>query len=150
MEPALPIAGLVTGHVYRLRSRNLAFGAYNGETFCGIRTKFDRRFLDREDHWDKEPRTNRGMLGTASPVEDLGPLPAGISPSWSLGAACHATGRAISWRGDILSTHVPGGNWVYADTGKPIPAYPASYAVVVENTALFDYLLSLEPAGTAP
>jgi len=147
--PYLPIADLVVGHVYRLRSRNLDLGAWDGGTFCGIRTKFGRRYLDTEEHWD-EPRESGRLLGTAHPVEDLGPLPAEVDPHWSLGTACRATGRAISWREDILSTRVPGGDWVYADTREPVPAYPASWAVMIENTALFAYLLSIEPAGTGP
>jgi len=42
--------------VYKLISRNLSFGVFDGNTrFIGIRTKCGRRFLDTEDHWDTGP-----------------------------------------------------------------------------------------------
>lgn len=152
--PYLPIADLVVGRVYRLRSRNLDLGAWNGGTFAGIRTKFGRRYLDTEDHWD-----SGAPHGTAYPVEDLGLLPAGINPHWSLGTTCRATGRAVTWNpegpGDLAPRggscgRVRTGRFEYTDTCDPMPAYPDSSAVIVENAALFAYLLSLEPAGSEP
>jgi hypothetical protein len=44
---------LQRGRVYRLQSRNLECGVWNGKDgFVGIRTKFGGRFLDMEIHWD--------------------------------------------------------------------------------------------------
>lgn len=39
---------LVRGAIYRIRSRNLGFGVWNGEGFIGIREKFGTEFLDIE------------------------------------------------------------------------------------------------------
>lgn len=48
----IEIMALTVGAVYRLRSRNLAFGVYLGDgRFAGIRTKFGNRFLDVEMEW---------------------------------------------------------------------------------------------------
>ncbi|HYM79098.1 MAG TPA: hypothetical protein VE377_24195 [Candidatus Dormibacteraeota bacterium] len=49
----IPVNELVKGKVYRLNSRGLSCGVWNGEEgFVGIRTKFGNRFLDKEIHWD--------------------------------------------------------------------------------------------------
>ena len=54
--------------VYKLHSRNLSFGVFNGETgFIGIRTKFGSMYLDTEYHWDTGP-----PFGTARPEDDTG------------------------------------------------------------------------------
>lgn len=57
-----------TRRLYRVSSRNLTYGVYDGDTgFVGIRTKFGNRFLAREYHWD----TGR-PFGTVLPREDTG------------------------------------------------------------------------------
>ena len=102
-ESYIPIPDLVVGHVYRLRCRNLTFGAYDGKQFVGIREKFGRLYLDSEDHWDTgEP------YGTAYPIEDMGPLPEGMSPKESFGSVCKVTGRPIVWDEAQENTRVPG------------------------------------------
>ncbi len=60
--------------LYRLLARNLRIGVWDGgrQEFVGIRTKFGRRFLDSENHWDAEE------FATASPLEVLGELPTEI------------------------------------------------------------------------
>jgi len=61
--------------VYRLRSRNLAYGAFDGKDgFIGIRKKFGNTFLDTEYHWDYK----RGPYGTVKPLEAVAILPGGI------------------------------------------------------------------------
>lgn len=136
------MADCVHGHVYRLHCRNLALGAWDSakREFIGIRTKFDRRFLDAEEHWDCGP-----PHGTACPVEDLGALPDGIGPENFLGCVCKKTGRPTEWDPDAYHPLREGhkGNHVYQDTREPIPAYPESCAVMVQNQPLFDYLKSL-------
>ena len=57
---------LIVGRVYRLRSRNLKIGIYDGDMgFIGIRTKFGNRFLFTEYHWDAE------YFGTVADAIDL-------------------------------------------------------------------------------
>lgn len=135
------IPDLVVGHVYRLQCRNLTFGAYDGKQFVGIREKFGRLYLDSEDHWD-----TGAPYGTAYPLEDMGPLPEGMSPEESLGDVCLKTGRPIVWDAERYHPLRPEnkGNWVYVDTRETIPAYPESQAMMVSNRALYDYMLALD------
>jgi hypothetical protein len=70
----IPIDQLVKGNIYRLNSRNLSHGYWDGKDgFIGIRTKFGNRFLDHETHWDLNSR-----YGTAKPLEIIGEIPAGM------------------------------------------------------------------------
>lgn len=58
-------------HVYRLVSRNLTFGVFDGlDGFIGIRCKFGNRYLFKEFHWEQGP-----PFGTVRPLEDLGLIP---------------------------------------------------------------------------
>ena len=65
----IPLTECEHGHIYKLDSRNLSFGAFDKEDgeFLGIRYKFGDRFIDREEHWDLGP-----PHGTAKPVKDMG------------------------------------------------------------------------------
>lgn len=65
------------GVLYKIAARNFRIGIYDEPTksFVGIRTKFDRRFLDKEYHWDTgEPYGTAKPIGRleASPFKDLG------------------------------------------------------------------------------
>ena len=63
------------GMAYKLNSRNLAVGVYDGsEGFIGIREKFGRRYLFSEYHWDQGP-----LFGTACPLEEIEPCPEPLS-----------------------------------------------------------------------
>ena len=65
---------LTEGNLYRLQSRRLPYGVYNGRGgFIGIREKFGELFLFTELDWDKN--------GTARVLEDLGASPAGVEPT---------------------------------------------------------------------
>lgn len=69
---AIQLIECIPGHLYWLRSRNLALGVFkdtdNG--FVGVREKFYSLYLFTEYHHDTGP-----PFGTATPVEDLGPCP---------------------------------------------------------------------------
>lgn len=57
---------LITGNIYRIRSRNLPYGVYDGiGGFIGIREKFGERYLDTE--------LLGPAPGTVNVIEDLGP-----------------------------------------------------------------------------
>jgi hypothetical protein len=64
----IPLDQCKHGFLYRLSSRNLAYGVFNKDTkgFTGLRTKFSSVFLFEEYHWDTgEP------YGTACPLEEI-------------------------------------------------------------------------------
>lgn len=67
----IPLTECVARRIYKLHSRNLKVGVFNGEAFIGIRTKFGNKFLDKEYHCDYE-------CGTAKPLEEIGELPVEI------------------------------------------------------------------------
>src|SRR6266498_5084797 len=76
MEPRNKQWNLIEGHLYRIGSRNLPYGVYDGRGgFIGIREKFGSLFLFTEYDWDKGP-----PFGTVTVREDLGPIPEGIEP----------------------------------------------------------------------
>jgi hypothetical protein len=68
-SPTLPKPeDLIKNRVYKIESRNLSFGVWDGEqNFVGIRTKFNDRFLDEEVHYDLDDH-----YGTVSDAQDLG------------------------------------------------------------------------------
>jgi len=73
------------GYLYRIHSRNLAFGVFNEPTggFIGLRTKFGSIYAFEEFHWD-----NGEPYGTVQPQEELEKLPEGIEVDESLGSVC--------------------------------------------------------------
>jgi hypothetical protein len=62
----IPLKDCLDKGFYRLDARNFSYGVFNKEKgeFVGIRSKFNDRFLDGEDHWDID--------GTARPLEFFG------------------------------------------------------------------------------
>jgi len=67
---------LVKGNLYRIRSRNLPYGVYDGNGgFIGIREKFGSLYLFTEYDYDTGP-----PYGTVIVVEDLGSIPEEIEP----------------------------------------------------------------------
>ena len=68
MEIGIPMTACVKGRLYKCNARNFYVGVYDGnQGFIGIRTKFGRRFLETEYHWDQGP-----PHGTVRGVEDTG------------------------------------------------------------------------------
>lgn len=65
----LPKEELKVGGIYKLNSRNLLAGVWNGDLFIGIREKFGYRYLDEESLWETNSR------GTARPLEYIGDVP---------------------------------------------------------------------------
>ncbi|MAH47414.1 hypothetical protein CMI37_16440 [Candidatus Pacearchaeota archaeon] len=147
-NPYLRKEQCVHGHVYRIRSRNLSFGAYNEQTggFNGIREKFGRLYIFEEYHWDNGP-----PFGTVHPQEDLGPLPEGIEARESLGCAAE-DGRRIWFdrearrpEGDVIQREY--GRNRYKDTNEFVPEEVRIY--IIPNQLLFEHLEAIERgAGT--
>lgn len=66
------MAELERGRVYKITSRNLDYGVWDGDTgFIGIRTKFGSRYLFTEIHRDAS--TTFGTVRTAEPTQALLP-----------------------------------------------------------------------------
>jgi hypothetical protein len=124
--------------VYKLISRNLSFGVFDGKTrFIGIRTKFGRRFLDIEDHWDIGP-----PFGIARPEEDTGI----VVPEEIILHVCEnegipvdkITGRNISFDKPISEG---GKGWFFKDTGE---SNENISPILFENRKLFEFLEKIE------
>jgi len=132
--PYLSLGQCRRGHAYRVHSRNLAVGVFDGGTgFIGIREKLGARYLFREYHWDQGP-----PFGTVRPVADLGPVPADLVLTERLGTRDERTGRPVTFERPIA---LGGRGWCYADTGEADPEIaPRS----VSNRALFAHLEALE------
>ena len=74
MKDYIPLDKCKKGYLYKIHSRNLSLGVYNGEQgFIGIREKFGYFYLFIEFHWDQGP-----PYGTVKPIEELLALPADI------------------------------------------------------------------------
>ncbi len=125
----LPLDACQLGYIYRLHSRNLAFGAFDGDRgFLGIRTKFGERFLDTEYHWDHPP------FPTAKPLEAVAKVPEGVPISASLYTIDARTLRRLEQAFDSTTTRL---SWLDAETGKVVEgAQPRG----VHNKALWDLL----------
>ena len=132
-------------HVYRIKSRNLAFGAYNEQTggFNGIRTKFGRKYIFEEYHWDNL------SFATVQPQEDIGVLPEGIEPVESLGTETKEGRRiwfdreALDPEGDLVAQQY--GRSRFEDTGEFVPKEVSRY--VIHNDALFEHMKAIEQAA---
>lgn len=73
-RPVIPLAECMPRGVYRITSRNLEIGVFDGEFgFIGLRQKFESFYLFTEYHRDME-----GPMSTVRPTERIGTLPNGI------------------------------------------------------------------------
>ena len=69
----IPIDRCVKGGIYRIHSRNLRFGVYDGNGgFIGVREKFGSRYLFTEYHYDHDQH------GTVTPLKRTGRIPDGM------------------------------------------------------------------------
>jgi len=105
----IPVSDLKKGHLYRLTSRNLSFGVWDGKNgFIGIRTKFQDRYLDQEIHWDLS-----NHFGTAKPLEDLGMF---CENPWYIGNTYdYITKRDVAFDRPVSEG---GKGWYFLDTGE--------------------------------
>ncbi len=121
----------IRGRVYRLQSRNLAVGVFNGTSgFIGIRTKFGNRYLATEYHWD-----TGAPFGTVSEAVDMEiDVPKDIALRELLGTQDSITGRHVDFDKPVKDG---GRGWYYVDTGV---ADEAIRPVAINNDALFAFL----------
>lgn len=133
--PRVPLPECVAGRLYKIMSRNLVLGVFDGKTgFIGIREKFGHEYLFTEFHWDTGP-----PFGTVSGVEETGvSLPSEIRLAEDLGTIDAATGRMVAFDKPVANG---GRGWYFTDTDEPSEEIRP---VNVSNGALFDWLMQKE------
>ena len=105
---------LQRGRVYRLQSRDLESGVWNGKDgFIGIRTKFGRRFLDMEIHWGLSK-----TFGTAQALESLGTISESISLDISLGTECGNCHKPVNYVKRHAEQKGASGEWLHDDVAR--------------------------------
>ena len=109
-HPRLSIEECVTRRLYKIKSRNLTYGVYNGnEGFLGIRFKMGGQFLFTEFHWDQGP-----PYGTVYGVEDTGiDLPEDIELK-----------ETVSLPDNRFSSYAPLYEWLKEQGGEPTDVGP--------------------------
>jgi hypothetical protein len=161
----IPLDECKNGYLYRISSRNLAFGVFREEVkgFIGIREKFGELFLFTEFHWDTGP-----PFGTVHPKEELEPVPEGLFLEESIDVVGDKSKRSVvffnDWHYEDAKENcneivtwsdegpigkesnrrvVQGKNkgWKYVDTNEPVEG---EHAVSVPNKALFNWLKEKE------
>ena len=109
--PRIAIRDCRKGYLYKLESRNLASGVYDGEEgFIGIRTKFSSVYLFTEYHWDQGP-----PYGTAIPLKEVGKVPEGIPLITHFPCVDKETDREVEFGTPISQG---GKGWFFKDTGE--------------------------------
>ena len=145
-EETIPLDECVDRMVYRIRSRNLAYGVFRPPTgFIGIREKFGNLYLFEEYYADGS------TFGTVYPVEEVGVLPDGIEMRENYDPQCSGCGmpatydRAIYDRMKVAGWPEKGTHpdqdldpWSCESGCADVSPYSRSYG------PLFDYLLAIE------
>jgi hypothetical protein len=151
MASDVPVAGflapsaLVERCVYRLCSRNLEFGVFNGTRgFIGIRDKFNFRYLDTEYLADPP-----GLGRTAHAIELVGTIDDAITLSEDLGSQCsecNLPADYVAWAPGETGNGYPG-RWVHIDPYGAVVHPDVVHELSphsVANTALFAALDAFE------
>lgn len=126
----IPLSECKQGVVYRLRSRNLVSGVFDGKTgSIGIREKFGFRYLDTEYHWETGP-----PHGTASPLEAIGEINLSVPLKERLGSVDTITGRQVAFDRPVKEG---GKGWYFLDTGEGSENIRSAS---VNNKALYELL----------
>lgn len=130
MKDYIKLADCKRGYLYRINSRNLSLGVYDGnEGFIGIRTKFGDRYLFTEFHYDQGP-----PYGTVFPIEEIEPVPNEIEIKDCGEIVDRDTRRKVKFDRPV---RIGGKGWYFSDTGE---ASESIYATALENKPLFQYL----------
>lgn len=148
-ETSVALASCRARSVYRLWSRNLTLGVFDGrEGFIGIRTKIGARFLFREFHWDTGP-----PFGTARAFDVVGVVPDDIELVEYEPTRCRTCGALVAYIewGEGVEGNGYQGRWCHIDeTGSALcdEDSTGSCAVIkpfsTTNSALFSFLDDLE------
>jgi len=145
----IPLDQCELGGIYKINSRNLTIGVYDGaEGFIGIRKKFSEIYLFTEFHHDQGP-----PCGTVYPLEKIGTLPSHINldqrerhdkgDSWA-----KRDGKFVSIiRRDLRPDETPHFNRQgfvdeWADTGERLPQ--GVWPCLRQNDDLFNFLKEIK------
>jgi hypothetical protein len=142
----IPLADCIDGHVYRINSRNLAYGAFREETggFMGVREKFSNLYLFEEYHYEAP------SFATVQPEEDLGLLPGDIEitydskdlfnylididPAMAYCTACNKIVMLlVPWEDEPYWSHVGAWNRGRMDDDADHPASPATSTFLLDT-----------------
>ena len=119
-------------HLYRLHSRKLTQGVYDGQGgFIGIREKFGNHFLFTEYHWEHP------SFATVRPLEDLGLIPADLLVATDLGSIDDATGRMVDFDRPVADG---GRGWFFTDNGETVGVLQGIR--LVWNKGLYEWLVA--------
>ena len=134
----LPLSECVKGRVYKILSRNLSVGVFNGDRgFIGIRQKFNSRYLFTEYHWDSPP------YATVRPISYLSiDVPDNIQLLTDLGTEDQITKRAVNFDKPVAEG---GRGWYYEDTNE---ADQNIRPISVFNYDLFNFLDEIQKKHT--
>lgn len=139
--------------IYKIQSRNLNYGVYDGKGgFIGIREKFDFRYLSTEYHWG-----TGAPHGTVRPKEELHKIPEWIPIKEDLATVCGTCGIPVIFISLDNSKHTPG-RWEHIPRHKFNEdteeaelidnQCPKVRPTSLSNSYLFDYLDKLEKEQT--
>jgi hypothetical protein len=129
-DSAIAMTDCVERAIYRLSSRNLSVGVYNGKGgFIGIRTKFGSRYLDTEYH-----RDTGAPFGTVTPFERIGVVDEMTLVVECLGSIDRDSRRPVDFDRPVASG---GRGWYFLDTNE---ADQSIHPTAVPNQSLFDLL----------
>lgn len=135
----IPLHECYKGYVYKLNSRNLSYGVFDGQDgFIGIREKFDSKFLFKEYHYDSP------AFATAKPILQIEKIPGWIEIREQLATVCGDCGRLIKAI-PIGDTPIPV-KWEHVPLGNINVDYSNCriHPVSLENSYLFDFLKKYE------
>lgn len=123
----IPLGECIEGHIYKLQSRNLTLGVFDGRNgFIGIDGD---HFLTTEHHWD-----TGGHCGIASPLEDVGQIDKNVPLTETLGTEDELSGRLVGFDRSISDG---GRGWYFLDTDEPsLEIHPQA----IPNQPLFKFL----------
>lgn len=133
----IPVTECIKRKVYRIDSRNLSYGVYDGKYgFIGIRSKFGIRYLFTEYHHDQGP-----PYGTVKPLEDLNiVLPDEIELSEFLGSVDKHTGKDIFYTEKpigVETSYGDGWGWAFVEDGK---FSKDIYPIAINNDPLENFM----------
>lgn len=121
------------GYLYKLHSRNLDYGVYDGEEgFIGIREKFGDRYLFTEYHWDQG-----APYGTVRPIEEIEKIPDTLILKCYLRDIEQSSGREVKWDEAFKG-------WIFIDDGSGWVYKKDNPILAVHNIELFKYLEKFE------